>query len=780
MRILQAVQRLLGQWPGLVQSLRKRPGVAAAICAAALAPLLLIAGARFCPSDPAHYLAAPRSGELRDRSGRLLHAFLNREQQWCFARQLEDFSPRLVQATIATEDQRFHRHWGVDPAALLRACLQNARRRGIASGASTLSMQVVKLADRMPRSVAGTAIQAWRALRLEAGAEKAEILCAYLNKAPYGLNLVGAETAARRYFGKPASELTIPEAALLAGLPKSPAAYEPIEHPRRATARRNHVLRRMRDEGYISREEYGWAVKAPLNARWHEFPRVAPHLAVKLRGRLAGEAAVRSTLDGELQARTEEKLRKYLGRFEGEVNNAAVIAVDVESASVLVRAGGVDFFGLEDGAQVDLCEARRSPGSTLKPFTYALALEQNRLYPGECLLDDTLDLGKYCPENFEGDYNGLVTATEALQLSLNIPAIMTLERIGGEALHGFLRRAGLSTLTQPAGYYGLGLTVGDCEARLDELTAAYTMLADLGVYRPLRLIADAPMEPGARLLSRGTALAMYNMLEQPFPHETDPELVRTSGIRTRVCWKTGTSAGYHDAWTFVYNQQYVVGVWVGNSGSGTSKRLVGARAALPLAASIFRMLPSRSAPAWPEAGEDLKPVQVCALSGLPASEWCSAKKEVLIPREQYTHRRCGVHCPQPGLEVAAERWPGSSRGWDLANIVDPVQVAHAGNPIAAAQHVALRIKSPSDKAQYILTGEAKGDRIRLDASLEGQALLHWYLDERYLGSSENDAPLFLDLAAGTHKLTCLAPDGATDSVHFEVLRSGASAPLKTS
>lgn len=762
-----------------VAAVHPRRRAAVTLAAAVLAPLLLAALARVCPSDAARYLDVPRSGELLDRSGVLLHPFLNRDQQWCFARGLDSFSPRLIQATIATEDQRFHRHWGIDPTALARACLENLRHRGIASGASTLSMQVVKLTERMPRSILGKIEQAWGALRLEAGADKTAILNAYLNKAPYGLNLVGAEAAARRYFGKPASELTISEAALLAGLPKSPTAYEPVEHPKQAQARRGHVLRRMRAEGFITPDEFDRALTAPLGAAWHEFPRLAPHLASNLRARLREEPTLTTTLDGGLQARLERKLSKYLGRFEGEVDNAAAIIVDAASASVLARAGGADFFRDGHGGQVDLCQGLRSPGSTLKPFTYALAIENNRLYPAECLLDDTLDLGKYNPTNFEGDYNGLVTATEALQLSLNIPAIMTLERVGADRLQDFLRRAGITTLTKPASYYGLGLTVGDCEVRLDEMVAAYTMLANLGVYRPLRQFENEPETQGTPLLSRGAALALYTMLDQPFPNETDPSLARASGVRTRVCWKTGTSAGFHDAWSFAYNQQYVVGVWVGNTGSGTSKRLVGARAALPLAASLFRMLPASSAPAWPEAGDDLKRVQVCALSGLPASQWCPAKKEAVIPRSQYTHRRCDVHCPQPGQDRVAERWPGSSKGWDLASITNPVSVSRGENA-AAEQRVALRIKAPSNKAQYILTGEPGGDRIRLDASLDGQTLLHWYLDERYLGSSGQEMPMFLNLAPGQHKVTCLAPDGATDSVSFEVLSAAPAAPLKTS
>lgn len=729
--------------------------------------------------NPEDYLATARSGEMLDRSERLLHAFLNQADHWCFPRHLEDFSPRLVQATIAVEDKRFYRHIGVDPAAVVRAALQNLRHGGVASGASTLTMQVVKLGDRIPRTVWGKAAQMLCALRLERSVSKTAILEAYLNRAPYGLNLLGAEAAARRYFGKPALELTLSEAALIAALPKGPAICQPFTHPERALGRRNYVLRRMREEGYINDSECESAAAQPLGVAWHDFPRQAPHLAMRLRERIQREGMVRVTLDGDLQDRLERMIPRYLKRFDNEITNAAVMVVDVPSAEVLARVGAANFFDALHAGQVDVCEARRSPGSTLKPFTYAFTIEANCLYATERLLDDALDLGRYHPENFDGDHYGLVSVKDALRHSLNIPAVIALNRLGVESFRDRLQEMGMSTLNKSAEHYGLGLTLGNCEVRLDELSAAYRMIADLGCYRPLRILADAPESDAPRqLLSPGTACILFDMMEQPFPREPDDGLVRARGAPTRVCWKTGTSAGYRDAWTFAFNRQYVVGVWLGNNDARPSRRLVGARAALPLAAAIFRSLPAGFTPAWPDTHGNVKTVSVCVTSGLPASPACPAVKSAEMPRAQYLHRRCDVHHPRPGGGVIA-RWPGAPMQWDLARVKNPVALDADRKNVITEERRTLCITSPSDHARYVLTGEPDGDRIRLTASLEDRAALHWYLNDRYLGQSDAGSPLFLSLEPGVHKLSCMDPGGATHSVRFEVVTPASGMRLKS-
>jgi penicillin-binding protein 1C len=731
----------------------------------------------FWPMEPAPFLNRASSAEVVDRDGRLLYAFLNREEQWCFPRELDEVSRYLVQATIATEDQRFRGHCGVDPIAVGRAAWQNLSGRRIVSGASTLTMQVVKQAEHPSRSLWGKARQAVQAVRLERNASKDAILRAYLNSAPYGMNIVGCEAAARRYFGKPARELTLGEAALLAGLPKSPVGYMPLKNPKSALARRNLVLRRMRDEGFISAAACERAMAQALNVKWHEFPAHSPHLAMRLKPEALRSGLVRTTIDLDMQMRVEGMARTAVEGHDSEIGNAAVLVVEVGTGSVLARVGSADFYNTPGGGQVDACRARRSPGSALKPFTYALAMENDLLYGSEMLLDGSVDYGLYAPENYDSQYRGLISAGYALKRSLNVPAVTVLERIGPEALHRFLMDAGFTTLNKTPAHYGLGLTLGNCEVCLEELAGAYLMLANLGEARELRIVEGAPPAPVKRVLSTGTCLKLYEMLEQPLPAELDRGLIRAAGVAPRVCWKTGTSTGYHDAWTVVFNRQYVVAAWMGNNDATSSRWLVGARAALPLAANVFRAMQPTSAPAWPAAGSELREAEVCAVTGLPASKWCRQTRHVLLPKAQYLHRRCDVHYPaRDGSEEPEirERWPGTVKKWDLADVRQPRTATQA----ATTRTKNLRVLEPAQGAEYVLTGEPNGDRVRLQASVDGLTALHWYADGRYLGAATRDAPVFFALNLGKHEVTCMNGVGAMDTVAFEVTSPGGDMVFK--
>ena len=352
------------------------------------------------PMDVDHCLDIGSSGELHDRSDRLLHVFLTEDEQWCFARDLDAISPHLVRATLAAEDQRFRSHRGVDPVAVARACRQNLRARRVVSGASTLTMQVVQQADGVPPTLRGKFYETLQAIRLDARLSKNEILWAYLNTAPYGLNLRGCEAAARRYFGKPAAELTLAEAALLAGLPKAPTSLMPIEHPEKARVRRDYVLRRMLEEGFIEQPAYEQALATEVAAAWHEFPRTAPHVAARMGNRIPAGGNLRTTLDRDVQAMVETTVRRRVRGFGDAITNAAAIVVDTETAGVLAWVGSAGFFDTPGGGQVDGCRADRSPGSALKPFTYAVAMESNRLYACEMLHDGSVDYGLYRPENY--------------------------------------------------------------------------------------------------------------------------------------------------------------------------------------------------------------------------------------------------------------------------------------------------------------------------------------------------------------------------------------------
>lgn len=719
--------------------------------------------------DTASYLETCSSPVMLDREGRLLYTFLNADEQWSFPVNMDAISPYLVKATLAAEDKRFYDHAGVDLFAVLRAAGSNARKGRVVSGASTLTMQLVKRRQAARRGVQSKATQALTALRLEKCADKSEILEAYFNTAPYGGNLVGVESASRRYFGKTVSELTLNEAALLAGLPKSPTTMNPLLYPERALVRRNTVLGRMRKEGHITEDQWREAVACPLGASWHEFPRLTPHIAQSLRERIRSESPLALTIDGALQARLETLVREHLLQFDNQINNAALMVVDTCSGEVLARVGSADFNnGLIQG-QYDACRALRAPGSALKPFVYALAMEQQRLYPTEALLDRNLDYGVYNPNNFDGEFNGLVSAGEALRWSLNIPAVQILGRVGVEPAVEFLRNLGFGGLIRAPEYYGLGLVLGNCEVRLETLVNAYLVLARLGMAQDAVLISGDPAPESRRILSEGVALALWYMLEQPFPDEPWTNLVRPNDRTPRLCWKTGTSSGYRDAWAVAFNRHYVVGAWLGNTDNHSSPELIGARAALPLVARVFRSLPVPAAPAWPSVEGRLVEVDICAETGLPAGRWCPVTSKAMFPAELYLHRRCDVH--RPGKDGAVEvHWPAETRNWDLASVPsdeknDP-PVADEVDSKRSRQRK-LAIKTPVQNATYVLSGEQGTDRIRLEANA-GRETLQWYCNGRYLGASDGDTPLFMELTPGKQQVSCMTAGGQTDKVTFVV------------
>ncbi len=736
------------------------------------APVMRFVAAQLPPLSPEPYLASAASPTITDRNGQMLYAFLNSEEQWSFPIQGDAVSPLLRQAVLAVEDKRFYAHAGVDVRAVLRAAWSNLRADRVVSGASTLTMQLVKLRTPLADGISGKAKQALLALRLEEIADKTSILDAYLNAAPYGGNLVGAEAAARRYFGKSARELLLHEAALLAGLPKAPTTLNPFRHPDRALQRRNHVLRRLFEEGLIDNAALEASLHRPLDASWHDYPALAPHLAMACRETVQKKGGLQLTLDGPLQARLEDLVRRHLRQFDNAVGNAAVIVAEVPTASILARIGSADFHRVDIQGQVDLCRAPRAPGSALKPFIYALAMERNRLYASETLMDDSLDYGVYNPSNFDGAFNGLVSAGEALRWSLNIPAVQTLDRIGVKPALDFLKALGIDTLHRSPDAYGLGLVLGNCEVSLDSLAGAYMSLARLGSYVPLKCSDETPEPEPLRVLSEGAAAALWRMLEQPFPDEPWTNQIRIGNRSSRVCWKTGTSTGLHDAWAIIFNAHYVTAVWLGNNDGRSSAHLVGAQAALPLAARIFRSLPLPATPDRPALEQHLRSIEVCTVSGLPIGQWCPTKTTALLPREQFLHRRCDAHRPNAQGKIQTY-WPADARSWDLAALPREGRISTTPSadttPLRNAHQRRLDIRVPAENATYVITGASSSDRLCLKANHE-DALLHWYQDSRHLGSSDRGRPLYLELVPGEHQVTCMDENGATAAVVFTVER----------
>ena len=523
-----------------------------------------------------------QSPSVSDRCGGVLLELVGSSGQWRSAVALEEMSPLLRDATIAVEDARFYEHVGVDPWAVGRAVWQNARHGGVVSGASTLTMQVCRMMDDRPRTFRAKTIESFRALQLERLHTKDEILALYLNMAPYGGNLRGVERASLAYFGKPAARLSLGEAALLAGIPQSPERLRPDRFPEAAKRRRAVVLGRMESAGMITSAQRWQAQSEPvvLRSAAHADAQ-ALQLAWMALARRSGGG--QTTIDPAMQLLAYEAVQHYAATLP-QGSDIAVVVIDIQSGELRALIGSADVTDPVDG-QVNGALARRSPGSALKPFIYAAAMEAGRLNRETLLDDEPIRRDGWEPGNFDRRFHGEVTAAQALQHSLNVPAILVTEGVGLARCVGVMQSVGLRLPDDAVQRGGLTLAVGGIEVTLLDLTNSYATLGRAGLYRNARLFLDEPINEHRALSSRTVAsinALLSNRERAPNVGPDTPD--RASGW---FMWKTGTSAARRDALAVGHNGRYAIGVWVGRFAGGGDYQYTGRTSAEPLLAELF-------------------------------------------------------------------------------------------------------------------------------------------------------------------------------------------------
>ncbi len=539
-----------------------------------------------------------------DRNGTPLRESLLEGSRFVRQTALADLPPQLLGATVAAEDKRFWSHHGVDPLAIARASLGVLRRRRVVSGASTISQQLIKMAEPRPRTLPNKLREAAEALRLEERWTKQQILEAYLNRVDYGNFRTGIASAADYYFAKPAADLSLAESAFLAGLPQAPSRLNPYRHFARALTRQRWVLARMEADGLIAEADGARAKSEPIHLAPRREIFDAPHFVdlVRQRRRLPASGEVRTTLDLPLTSFASQALRRRIGQLRDEhVRNGALVVIENRTGNVLALVGSEDYRAPAAG-QVNGAWSARSAGSTFKPFTYLLALEHG-FTAASVLADVPVDFstptGVYRPENYNHLCSGPVRLRLALANSLNIPAVKTLAAIGGAApLQRLLRQCGLTTLNLPAAHYGLGLTIGNANARLLELTNGYAALARLGEFAPFRLL---PNESATERRRVGSADACY-LLADILNDNAARTLAFGSDSWLRfdfpVAVKTGTSTSYRDNWAIGYTPEFTAGVWVGNFDGSPMHDVSGVSGAAPVLHDIFEQLHREFGTSW--------------------------------------------------------------------------------------------------------------------------------------------------------------------------------------
>lgn len=564
------------------------------------------------------------SVEFVDRDGALLRTLLVEQRRYARHVGLAQISPAMLQATINAEDARFYRHPGIDPIAIARATISLVRRHRVVSGASTITEQLIKLSTNSSRSFASKIHESILALRLEQTWTKQHILEEYLNRLDYGNLQIGMASASHYYFHKPPIDLSPAEAAFLAGLPRAPSRLDPYTNFTGAQLRQRWVLKRMRARGALDAEGFYRARTEALQLAppRHEF--LAPHfvdLLLQRRGLLPQNGgALRTTLSLSLNHEAELALNDQLAHLlDQHATAGACVVIDNRSGDVLALAGSGDYFRPGTN-QISGAWSARSPGSALKPFTYALALERG-LNPCSVVADVptefTTPTGIYAPSNYNHQFYGPVSLRFALGNSLNVASIRTLQSAGGpEILHRKLRELGITTLDHAADFYGLGLTLGNAEVRLLELTNGYAAIARLGMFRPYRLLRDRAGElPDARVFDRRAAYLIADMLADNGARAASFGLESFLAFDFPVACKTGTSSNYRDNWAFAFTPEFTVGVWIGNHDGSPMQEITGVTGAAPVMHQMMMYLHEHFGTSWFAAPKEICEFVVNPLNG---------------------------------------------------------------------------------------------------------------------------------------------------------------------
>ncbi len=686
---------------------------------------------------------------VESAEGDLLGARIAADGQWRFP-PCDTVPERFATALIQFEDRHFRYHPGVNPVSLLRAARDNFRSGHIVSGGSTITMQVIRLSRQRDRNLWQKMVEAVLATRLELHCSKRRILALYASHAPFGGNVVGLEAASWRYFGRPASELSWGESATLAVLPNSPSTLHLGRGREELLQKRNRLLHRLMEHGDISPETYEAALDEPLPDAPLPLPSLASHYVERcpkgVRTRTGISLPLQRAVEAAVNRRSDELAK------EGIADMAAVV-IDNVSGAVAAYVGNSSPERERPGRQVDIAASPRSTGSILKPFLYEAALQDGVILPRTLLPDIPVNLGGFAPQNFDHQYYGAVPADEALARSLNVPSVFLLRQYGIPKFHSVLREAGLSTISEAPEHYGLSLILGGAEARLDEITAAYSAFVR----------GEAPFSDAVARWYTFEALKEVNR-----PDQLDWRLIRS--VR-KAAWKTGTSYGFRDAWAVGMTPAFTIGVWAGNAQGQGVPGLVGARAAGPVMFDILNLLPpsddwftlNTASSCHSERSEGTQRSEgtyadVCTASGHLAGPDCP-RELMLLSEAGLDSEPCRYHASGEFVLPPAMEW-----------YYKPNHPEYTGSRKASGD-AAVQFIYPQNGAVLTLprqlSGKVEGVVFRV-AHHKADATLWWHLDNTYVGETDFLHEMLLAPDPGRHTLTVVDQDGCSAFVNFSV------------
>ena len=747
--------------------------------------LLLIAILYFAIPPASPLFSDDYSTVVVAKDGELLHAFINGNEQWHFPPDTVAIPDKLKRAVITFEDESFYRHWGISIKAVARAFSQNVKSGRVVSGASTIPMQVARMSNPKERTYLNKIREMVFALKLSLHFSKDELLSMYLNHAPYGGNVIGYRTASLKFFGKEAHHLTWSEAATLAVLPNAPGLIYPNKTSKQLEEKRNKLLEKLLQKGVLDDDLYELAKLEPIPNEFLAFPSAAPHLARRLKGSYPNVKTIATTVDYSVQERCNQLAMRYAQKyFPYGIYNLSILVTDTKTGKVLAYVGSPDFFDFKHAGQVDGVRAPRSSGSVLKPFLYALSMDEGLITPESLIRDLPTYFEGFSPKNASREYLGVAKAKDALIQSLNIPAVRLLNSYGVFQFYAFLKEAGVTTLHRSADDYGLPLILGGAEVNLWEMVSLYRGLANEGVFTDNVLIDDEIPNGSAQLISPGACYLTLEIMKDLKRPGSEYYWERFHSARP-FAWKTGTSYGHKDAWAIGLNPRFTIGVWVGNFDGESNKNLSGATSAGPILFDILQSIDKRETQWFSKNEVDFQPLAVCALSGFRATDACPEVDTIDVPYGMKPIASCDYHelryfsedglyqsCSQCWHRVGSSKRSVTFYPPDVAYylrekgmLIEKIPQHYPLCPSFKADK-SVKFIYPSPEARLFLPRDFDGKTqpvvCKVGYTGSGKRLF-WYLDDLFLGETIGDHKMGVIFNQGWNTLKVIDEYGANHS-----------------
>jgi penicillin-binding protein 1C len=713
---------------------------------------------------------------IYDKRGETIHAFLSPDDKWRMKTHLDEISPLLRKTLIQKEDRYFYYHFGVNPFAIARAFINNTFHLKRTSGASTITMQVARALERKPRTYGNKLIEILRAFQLELKYSKNEILQLYCNVLPYGGNIEGVKAASLLYFKKDPDHLSLAEITALSIIPNRPNSLTPGKHNDRIIHHRNIWLRRLEKEKIFSHEEIVDALAEPFNIFRAEVPRLAPHVSHRLNR--SGMETIHSSIDLQIQTRVEKIVQAYCRTIHTKgISNASIVVIDNSNNKVVAYLGSANFNDSSIHGQVDGADAIRQPGSTLKPLLYALCIDQGLMTPKKILTDVAVSYDGYAPENFNKQFSGKVPMDRALELSLNVPAVKSLNALGLQKMTRTLMACDFRQVKKDNKKLGLSLVLGGCGTSLLELTALFSSFAKDGNYIPPSFLTDEAAAPPRRVVSEAASFMVTDILSK-INRPDFPLNWQSTEHMPKISWKTGTSYGRRDAWSIGYNKRFTVGVWAGNFSGDGAADLSGAEIATPLLFRVFNMLEYDADAHWFRQPDECDIRTVCSETGLPPGEHCTnlisdyfipgisslevcahLKEEFISADGRWIY--CRQCMPETGYKKKLfQAIPGDLRAWmdEEGIVLERVPPHFSGCEQVFTDNIPL-ILSPRAGSEYLLSkSESEPLQLKCRAGNDVNTVF-WYVDNKFYKASDVNSTVYFFPDAGPVKISCTDDKG---------------------